>query len=106
MRLLLDECLPKPLRRHLAGHEVTTVPEAGFAGVKNGALLRRMSGQFDVFVTVDANLKYQQNLSALKVGVVVLRAHSNDLSDLLPLVPRVLVALETIQPGVVIEIGA
>jgi len=65
-----------------------------------------MSGQFEVFITVDANLKFQQNLSALKVAVVVLRAHSNDLSDLLPLVPQVLVALETIQPGVMIEIGA
>ncbi len=106
MRLLLDECLPRPLKRHLAGHDVVTVPEAGLAGVKNGALLRRMSGQFDVFVTVDANLKYQQNLSALKVAVVVLRAHSNDLSDLLPLVPQVLVALQTIQSGAVIEIGA
>jgi len=95
----------KALEEALAGHEVLTVPEAGFAGVKNGALLRRMSGQFEVFITVDANLKYQQNLSALKVAVVVLRAHSNDLSDLLPLVSQVLVALETIQSGVVIEIG-
>jgi hypothetical protein len=106
MRLLLDECLPKPLKRYLAGHEVVTVPEAGFAGVKNGALLSRMSGQFEVFITVDANLKYQQNLSALKVAIVVLRAHSNDLSDLLPLVPQVLVTLDTIQTGDVIEIGA
>jgi hypothetical protein len=85
---------------------VVTVPEAGFAGVKNGALLTLMSGQFEAFITVDANLKYQQNLPALKVAVIVLRAYSNDLSDLLPLVPQVLIALETIQPGLVVEIGS
>ena len=105
MRLLLDECLPKQLKRHLIGHEALTVPEAGMAGVKNGALLRRMSGHFDALITVDANLKFQQNLAALNVAVLVLRSVSNDMSDLLPLIPKLLAALTTIRPGVAVEIG-
>jgi predicted nuclease of predicted toxin-antitoxin system len=106
MRLLLDECLPKQLKRDFTGHEVLTVPEAGFAGIKNGALLRRAERAFDVFVTVDANLKYQQNIPKLAIGVLVLRAVSNDMSDLRPLIPAALKALATIEPGVVVEIGA
>jgi hypothetical protein len=105
MRLLLDECLPRQLKRHLIGHEVLTVPEAGFAGLKNGALLRRLSGRFDVLITVDANLRFQQNLAAFDVAVVVLRTASNDMSDLLPLVPRVLEILKSAKPGVAVEVG-
>jgi len=104
MRLLLDECLPKPLTRHLRGHESATVPEAGLAGLKNGALLHRIAKSFDVFVTVDANLKYQQNLATLEVAIIVLRARSNDISDLLPLLPRLLAAVEVIRAGTVVEI--
>jgi predicted nuclease of predicted toxin-antitoxin system len=104
MRLLLDECLPRRLKGQLEPHAVTTVPEAGLAGVKNGALLRRAAGMFDVFVTVDANLRFQQNLAELPLSIIVLRAVSNDISDLMPLVPAVLEALATIQPGAVVEI--
>lgn len=106
MRLLLDECLPKQLKREFAGHEVKTVPEAGLAGVKNGALLRRAAEGFDVFITVDANLRYQQNVAMLGLAVLVLRAVSNDVSDLRPLVPAALTALSTLAPGVIVEIGA
>ncbi len=106
MRLLLDECLPKQLKHEFSGHTAVTVPEAGFAGVKNGALLRAASHKFDVFVTVDANLKYQQNLRELALGILVLRANSNDMSDLRPLVPAALAALSSIEPGTVVEIGA
>ena len=105
MRLLLDECLPKQLKREFAGHQAQTVPEAGFAGLKNGALLQRAAERFDVFVTVDANLRYQQNASKLAVGVLVLRAVSNDMSDLRPLMPAALAALATIAPGQIVEIG-
>jgi hypothetical protein len=80
--------LPKPLKREFAGHQVLTVPEAGLAGLKNGALLRRASELFDVFVTVDANLKHQQNVVKLGIAVLVLRAVSNDMSDLLPWCPQ------------------
>lgn len=105
MRLLLDECLPKQLKREFPGHAVMTVPEAGFAGVKNGALLRAASGRFDVFVTVDANLRHQQNLKGILLGILVLRAVSNDMSDLLPLLPEAMAALTVIEPGTVLEIG-
>jgi predicted nuclease of predicted toxin-antitoxin system len=101
MRLLLDECLPKQLKRELPGHQVMTVPEAGLAGVKNGALLRRASERFDVLVTVDANLRFQQNLTGISLGILVLRAVSNDISDLRPLIPAAMAALSTITAGAV-----
>jgi predicted nuclease of predicted toxin-antitoxin system len=106
MRLLLDECLPKQLKRYFTGHETLTVPEAGLAGLKNGALLRRLSGNFDVFITIDSNLRFQQNLAAFNVAVIVLRAHSNDMADLLPLVPDVLTLLASAKLGMAVEVGA
>ena len=106
MRLLLDECLPRQLKRELVGHEVWTVPEAGLAGLKNGALLMNAAGRFDVFLTVDANLRHQQNVAKLQLAVLVLRALSNDMSDLRGLVPAVLAALPALAPGAVVEIGS
>jgi predicted nuclease of predicted toxin-antitoxin system len=97
MRLLLDESVPYRFRRALPGHEVRTVVEMGWSGVKNGKLLALAAAQFDAFVTVDKNLPYQQNLMALAVAVIVLDSVSNELSALLPLVPaleRVLASLE------------
>ena len=91
MRLLLDQCLPRQLKRYFTGHETFTVPEAGLAGLKNGALLRRLSGNFDVFITVDSNLRFQQNLAAFNIAVIVLRAKTNRLADLKPLIPALLV---------------
>jgi hypothetical protein len=106
MLLLLDECLPKLLKREFVGHVSVTVPEAGLAGLKNGALLASATQSFDVFITVDTNLRFQQNLSGLALRIVVLRAISNDMSDLKPLVPKVLAVIPTLPPGAVIEIGA
>jgi hypothetical protein len=106
MRILLDECVPRPLRRHLTGHNVSTAQEMGWAGLENGALLKAMTAAgLDVFVTVDQNLRYQQNLRAAGVAVVVLVAVSNMLADLEPLVPRLTAALATIQSGELIEVG-
>jgi predicted nuclease of predicted toxin-antitoxin system len=82
MRLLLDECVPKRLARELRGHEARTVQDAGWAGIKNGALLRLANGQFDVLLTVDQAIEYQQNLSGLSISVVVMMAPSNDIGDL------------------------
>lgn len=76
MRLLLDECVPKRLKREFPGHEVRTVPEAGWAGFKNGALLRAADGRFDVLVTVDQGVQYQQNLAGLRISVVVMVARA------------------------------
>ena len=72
MRVLLDESLPRQFKAQLSGHEVLTVPEVGWAGKKNGELLRLADARFDVFVTADAHLPEQQNLSGLKLGVVFL----------------------------------
>lgn len=96
---------PRQLKRELVGHEVRTVPEAGLAGLKNGALLSQAEYRFDVFVTVDANLRHQQNVARFHVAVLVLRAPSNDMSDLRPLVPAALAALLSLTAGTVVEIG-
>ncbi len=105
MRLLLDECVPKRLKRELPGHEVQTVPEAGWSGVKNGALLRVADGLFDVFLTVDQGIQYQQNLSGFRICVVIMVAPSNDIDDLRPLVPLVVETLKQVQSGQIIRVG-
>ena len=82
MRVLLDECLPRRLKKFFKDHEVKTVPEAGWAGIKNGELLKRAASQFDVFITADRNLSYQQSPQVLPLPVVVIGALSNRLEDL------------------------
>ena len=105
MRLPLDESVPKRLKRELPGHEVRTVQEAGWAGVKNGALLRSADELFDAMLTVDQGVQYQQNLAGLRISIVVMVAPSNDIDDLRPLLPLVVEALGWIQPGQVIQVG-
>ncbi|HJR57822.1 MAG TPA: DUF5615 family PIN-like protein [Vicinamibacterales bacterium] len=95
MRVLLDECLPRRLKRELEGHEARTAPEMGWASKRNGELLALAVGQFDVFLTADRNLSYQQDPSSFDIAIVVLAARSNRLDDLRPLVPRVLQMLPT-----------
>lgn len=101
MRILLDECLTGRLRHDLTAHEVQTVQQAGWAGVQNGRLLRRIaeSGRFDVFVTMDKNLPHQQKLHALPFAVVILRAPSNRFEDTHPLMPELLRRLPDARPG-------
>lgn len=77
MRVLIDECLPKKLKRELAGHDVITVQEKGWSSKKNGELLRLLDGEFDLFLTADQNLEYQQNLSYTTVAIIVLVAPNN-----------------------------
>lgn len=86
MRLLLDESVPASLRRHLRGHEVRTVVELGWQGVRNGHLLILAAAEFDALITVDKNMPYQQNAAALPLPVFVLSARSNELKALLPLI--------------------
>jgi hypothetical protein len=106
LRILLDECVPRALKRHLRGRDlVLTVPEAGFAGLKNGQLLRMAEGHFDVFITTDKSLQHQQNLSAWSIAFVLLRAVSNDIADLEPLMPRMMMALVDLRPGTLTVIG-
>ena len=105
MRLLLDECVPKRLRRELVGHEVKTVQDMGWAGIKNGALLKLADGQFDALLTVDQGIEYQQNLSGLTISVVVMLAASNDVDDLRPLLPSVEQALGDLRAGETRRVG-
>ena len=82
MKLLLDECVPRPLRNGFAGHEVITVEEAGFKGLKNGELLRSASENFDILITVDKGIQHQQNLSDLPLSVLLLSSPTNKLEQL------------------------
>jgi len=105
--VLLDEQLPRHLARDLTGHQVRTVQQEGWAGLKNGELLQRAADSgFDVFVTADQNLEFQQNLSRARLGVVVLVASSTALEDLLPLVPAALTAIARVRSGEVIRVTA
>jgi len=98
MRILLDECLPRKLKKDLPGHEARTVPEAGWAGIKNGRLLRLAESAFDVFLTVDQNVEYQQNLAAYNIAIVVLVSNDIRFRALQPFMPAVIQVLETIKP--------
>lgn len=106
MRILLDESLPRKLKLELAGHEAHTVQAQGWVGLENGALLRAASREFQVFVTGDQNLEFQQNPNTLPIAVVVVVAVDNRIETLRPLVPAVLEALRTIQPGQLVRVGA
>ena len=105
MRVLLDECVDRRLATELSGHVVSTVPQAGWAGVRNGELLTLAAQQFDLFLTVDRNLSFQQHLPRYEIAVIVVHASTNRLRDLLPLVPRILAALPTAKRGEVTLIG-
>ena len=95
MKILFDECIPRRLKRLLPNHSVTTVTEAGWAGIKNGELLRLAAEKFDVFITVDRNLSFQQNLSTLPIPVLVIHSYSNKLNDLEPFIPQIVTVLNT-----------
>jgi predicted nuclease of predicted toxin-antitoxin system len=100
MRLLLDECLPKRLKRAFAGFEISTVPEMGWAGTKDGALLRLVfEASFDAFITVDTGIQYQQNLAGVPLRIVALTVVSNRLEDIEPLIPELLEKLPTLEVG-------
>ncbi|MDM9384830.1 DUF5615 family PIN-like protein [Chlorogloeopsis sp. ULAP01] len=99
MKLLLDECIDRKLAREFVGYEVKTVPQMGWAGLKNGQLLALAKAEFDVFITVDRNLSFQQNLPQFEIAVIVLQAPSNRLADLMPLAPKVLAILATVVKG-------
>jgi predicted nuclease of predicted toxin-antitoxin system len=105
MRILLDACVPRRLANELLGHEVRTVPEMGWADLDDGPLLNVMAGLFDALVTVDKNLPKQQRVNTRPFGIVVLRAKTNRLADLLPLVSALRVALRGLHPGEIRELA-
>jgi hypothetical protein len=104
MKLLLDECTPKRLRLDFSGHAVYTVEEAGLKGLKNGALLQIANSKFDVLITVDQNIPFQQHLPNLAIAIVILVARSNRYSELRTLVAKVEEALRSIKPGDVVRV--
>ena len=105
MKILLDECVDRRLARELIGHDVTAVPEIGWAGIRNGELLGLAQDSFDVLVTVDRTLPLQHDLTQFSLAVVVLRARSNRLADLRALVPQLLVALTSSPKGAATTVG-
>jgi hypothetical protein len=106
MKLLLDECVPRKFRNMLPGHDCRTVPEEGLAGKKNGELLSlaEKSG-FEVFLTLDRGLEYEQNLQGRNIAVILIRSKSSRLADLLPQSPEILRVLRSIQPGDLVKTG-
>lgn len=99
MKLLLDECVDRRLAREIVNHEVQTVPQMGWAGLKDNQLLVFAAAEFDVFITVDRNLSFQQDLFKFDIAVIVLHASSNRLADLKPLIPGILAVLDTAAKG-------
>lgn len=105
MRVLVDECVDWRLSRDILGHEVKTARQMGWSTIKNGELLALAAKDFDVFVTADRNLSFQQNLPAFTIAVIVLCAPSNRLADLQPLVPELLALIPSVKRGAVAYVG-
>ena len=106
MRVLLDEMVSSKLARELADYDVSTVQREGWAGLTNGALLAALAAHCDVFITMDKGMRYQQHLEGRPFGIIEVRAASNAIRALLPLVPRIRATIEAIQPGEVVIISA
>jgi hypothetical protein len=106
MKVLLDECIPRKLKNALPDYECQTVPEVGLAGQKNGLLLSLAEAAgFDLFLTIDRGLDYQQNLAGHTIAILIVRARSNRLDDLLPHMEKCRAIMGTIQPGEVRRVG-
>jgi predicted nuclease of predicted toxin-antitoxin system len=107
MKILIDECVPAGLGAVLRerGYQCDTVREAGYGSKKNRELLRLAEGHWDVFLTIDRNIKHQQNVSGRKIGILILRVKSNRLPDVLQHLPSCLEALKTARSGEIVEVG-
>jgi hypothetical protein len=106
MKVLLDECVDWRLSRDIAGHDVSTARQMGWTAIKNGELLNlAVQGGFEVFITVDRNLSFQQNVTTSGIAVLVLRARTSRLFDLRKLLPALLPAIDAARPGTVVTIG-
>jgi len=105
VKVLLDECVNQRLARDYIGHEVSTVEQMGWKSKENGELLALAAKAFDVFVTTDRNLSFQQNVQNLGIAVVVMTAHTNRLADLRRIVPALLKVMPFLKKGEVREIG-
>ena len=106
MRILLDENIPIDFAAELRGHDVSTVVELGWSGVLNGELMQRARECCDVFVTLDRNIEFQQNIPVLPFGIIVVRAVSNRMVHLRPLASAILLAVSAAKPGQLQKVGA
>jgi hypothetical protein len=107
MRILIDECMDERFRKALPGHDCQTARYAGLAGLENGELLAAAEAAgFEAFLTVDQGIEYQQTLTTRKLAIIILRARSNRLKDLLPLASICLARIESLEPGEVIRVDA
>jgi predicted nuclease of predicted toxin-antitoxin system len=106
MKVLLDESLPRELAGLLPRHAVTTVQQQGWRSKSNGELLRLAEREFEVFVTADQNLEYQQSVARFRIGVVVLVASRNRIESYLPMVEEIATAVESVKPGIVVRVAA
>ena len=106
MRILLDHCLPKRLKWSFPNHTVETAREAGWEGLKNGKLLAEAGQRFDVMLTIDKNIRHQQNLDQLPIAIFVIDARDNRLPTLLPFVSAIETALARLAPRTLIEVTA
>ena len=104
MNILFDGCVPRPLRRFLAGHQVQTAPEIGWGELQNGDLIREAEGKFDAFVTADKNIRYQQNIAGRRIAILVLP--TNRWPILWKMADRIAEAANRLKPGDFIEIEA
>ena len=105
MKVFVDECVDRRLAREIVGHDVKTARQMGWSTIENGELLALAAKEFDVFITVDRNLSFQQHLPAFTIAVIVLRAVSNRLADLQPLVPELLTSIPEAKRGAVTYVG-
>jgi len=105
MKILLDECIDRRIAKELIGYEIDTVPKKGWAGIKNGKLLKLAEQEFDVFITVDRNLAFQQNVQKINIMIVVLTGLGTRLKDLQPIIPELLEQLKIIKRGEIIWVG-
>lgn len=107
MKILIDECLPAAMKAAVAamGHECETVRQAGYGSKKNGELLSLAEGKWNVLLTSDRNIRYQQNITGRNISILILRAQSNRMRDLLPLLSACAQALLSIRPGQVVDVG-
>jgi hypothetical protein len=105
VKVLLDECVDWRLAREIVGHDVSTAHGMGWNTIKNGELLALASKHFDAFITVDRNLRFQQNLTALPFAIIILQGKTTRLADLKPLIPALLSALDSAVSGVATIVG-
>ena len=105
MKVLIDECIDWRLSRDIVGHEVKTARQMGWSAIQNGELLELAAESFDVFLTVDRNLAFQQSVPSFSIAIIVMRAKTNRLSDLQPLVPQRLACIANAQRGVLTYVG-